>query len=235
MTEARRHDAIAIAILGLLATILFFDVLVGTHNFYMRDLTRYYYPTKQVLRDIVLGRRVPVLEPPLRRRAADRRQSRARGLLSADLADPSAQLRLRLPPAHPRAHLHRPVRHVRAAALDGRCARRRRSSARSSFGLGGIYLSYINLLPILFCAAWLPLTCLFVRRFLLAPRLRDFALASLFLGMQFLVGEPTTVMQTGFLIGMYALYRGWYAARDARPAVEVRHPGDALARRASSR
>ena len=39
-----------------------------------------------------------------------------------------------------------------------------------SFGLGGIYLSYINLLPILFCAAWLPLTCLFVRRFLLRPR-----------------------------------------------------------------
>ena len=83
-----------------------------------------------------------------------------------------------------------------------------------SFGLGGLYLSYINLLPILFCAAWLPLTCLFVRRFLLVPRLRDFALAALFLGMQFLVGEPTTVMQTGFLIGMYALYRGWYAARD---------------------
>ncbi|HEX6642630.1 MAG TPA: hypothetical protein VF215_16035, partial [Thermoanaerobaculia bacterium] len=83
-----------------------------------------------------------------------------------------------------------------------------------SFGLGGVYLSYINLLPILFCAAWLPLTCLFVRRFLLKPRLRDFALASFFLGLQFLVGEPTTVMQTGFLIGMYALYRGWYAARD---------------------
>ena len=27
-----------------------------------------------------------------------------------------------------------------------------------AFGLGGIYLSYINLLPILFCAARLPLT-----------------------------------------------------------------------------
>jgi len=36
-----------------------------------------------------------------------------------------------------------------------------------AWGLGGIYLSYVNLLPILFCAAWLPLTCLYVRRFLL--------------------------------------------------------------------
>ena len=35
-----------------------------------------------------------------------------------------------------------------------------------SFGMGGLYLGYVNLLPILFCAAWLPLTCLYVRRFL---------------------------------------------------------------------
>src|SRR5687767_16017300 len=83
-----------------------------------------------------------------------------------------------------------------------------------AYGLGGLYLSYINLLPILFCAAWLPLTCLYVRRFMLHPTVRHFALAALFLGLQFLVAEPTTVMQTGFLIGMYALYRGWYAVRD---------------------
>src|SRR5260370_25611713 len=80
-----------------------------------------------------------------------------------------------------------------------------------AFGMGGMYLSEVNLLPILFCAAWLPLTCMFARRFLLRPNLRDFAVASLFLGLQFLVAEPTTVMQSGFLIGMYALYRGWYS------------------------
>src|SRR5207253_1575997 len=80
-----------------------------------------------------------------------------------------------------------------------------------AWGLGGLYLSYVNLLPILFCAAWLPLTCLFVRRFLLRPNKRDFALGALFLGLQFLVSEPTTVAQTGLLLGMYALYRAWYA------------------------
>ena len=59
MTEARRHDALAIAILGLLASLLFLDVLSGTHNFYIRDLTRYYYPTKQVIRDVILNGEFP--------------------------------------------------------------------------------------------------------------------------------------------------------------------------------
>src|SRR5262249_36105894 len=80
------------------------------------------------------------------------------------------------------------------------------------WGLGGLYLSYVNLLPILFCAAWLPATCLFARRFLLRPNGRDFAAAAPFLGLELLVGEPTTVLQTGLLLGAYALYRGGYAA-----------------------
>src|SRR5204862_197411 len=80
-----------------------------------------------------------------------------------------------------------------------------------SWGFGGLVMSWVNLLPILFCAAWLPLTCLFARRFLLRPNKRDFAIAALFLGLQFLVSEPTTVAQTGLLLGIYALYRAWYS------------------------
>src|SRR5207253_11120155 len=45
--------------------------------------------------------------------------SGARSLLSADMADSAAQLRLRVPAGHPGAHLHRTARHVRAAAVDG--------------------------------------------------------------------------------------------------------------------
>ncbi len=213
MTEARRHDAIAVAILALLATILFFDVLSGTHNFYIRDLTRYYYPAKQVIRDIVLGGEFPYW-------------NRNFGAGQPIAANPEHEVFYPLTwliflPSYDFGYRLHILVHV-YIGLFGMYALLRSMAVRApaaffgalSFGLGGLYLSYINLLPILFCAAWLPLTCLFVRRFLLAPRLRDFALAALFLGMQFLVGEPTTVMQTGFLIGMYALYRGWYAARD---------------------
>ena len=48
-----RHDWIALAILCALGTFFFADVLIGTQNVFMRDLTRYYYPTKQVLREVV--------------------------------------------------------------------------------------------------------------------------------------------------------------------------------------
>ena len=214
MSETRRHDTIAIAILALLATLLFIDVLAGAQNFYMRDLTRYYYPTKQILREIVQGGEFPYWNryfsagQPI----AANPEHEVFYPLTWLILLPSYDLGYRL---HILVHIY--------LGLAGMYALLRSMELRATaaffgafaFGLGGLYLSYINLLPILFCAAWLPLTCLFVRKFMLAPSVRAFSLAALFLGMQFLVGEPTTVMQTGFLIGMYALYRGWYAARDA--------------------
>lgn len=213
MLESRRKDWLAVALLALIATLFFADVLAGRGNFYMRDLTRYYYPTKQVLRTIVQNGEFPWWN----------RQFSAGQPIAANpehevfypltwlILLPNYDLGYRL---HILVHIY--------IGLLGMYALLRSMELRVSsaffgalaFGLGGIYLSYINLLPILFCAAWLPLTCLFVRRFLLRPTLRDFALSAIFLGLQFLVGEPTTVMQTGFLIGMYALYRGWYAAKD---------------------
>ncbi|HEX6099104.1 MAG TPA: YfhO family protein [Thermoanaerobaculia bacterium] len=212
-TETRRHDWIAVAILTLIASLFFADVLVGSGNFYMRDLTRYYYPTKQILREIVQDGEFPYWN----------RHFSAGQPMAANpehevfypftwlILLPSYYLGYRL---HILVHIY--------IGLIGMYALLRSMELRIpasflgalAFGLGGIYLSYVNLLPILFCAAWLPLTCLFVRRFMFHPNVRDFALASLFLGMQFLVGEPTTVAQTGFLLGMYALYRGWYAARE---------------------
>jgi Bacterial membrane protein YfhO len=208
-----RYDWLAIAILSLLATLFFADVLVGTDNFYMRDLTRYYYPTKQILRDIVQDGEFPYWNRHFSagQPIAANPEHEVFYPLTWLILLPSYDLGYRL---HILVHIY--------IGLLGMYALLRSMELRIpaaffgalAFGLGGIYLSYINLLPILFCAAWLPLTCLFVRRFLLAPNLRDFALASLFLGLQFLVGEPTTVMQTGLLIGMYALYRGWYAAKE---------------------
>ncbi|MGZ5440515.1 MAG: hypothetical protein ACXW5U_00185 [Thermoanaerobaculia bacterium] len=213
MTGNRRHDWIAAAILSLLATLFFVDVLVGSDNFYMRDLTRYYYPTKQILREIVQGGEFPYW---------NRHFSAGQPLAANPEHEVFYPLTwLILLPSYDFGYRLHILVHVYIGLL-GMYALLRSMALRIPaaflgalvFGLGGIYLSYINLLPILFCAAWLPLTCLFVRRFLLKPTLRDFALASLFLGMQFLVGEPTTVAQTGFLIGMYALYRGWYAAKE---------------------
>lgn len=214
MTEARRHDSIALAILALIATLLFVDVAAGTHNFYMRDLTRYYYPTKQVVRNVVLNGEFPYWN-----------RSFAGGQPIA--ANPEHEVFypltwLILLPDYDFGYRWHILIHV-YIGLFGMYALLRSMKLRAfsaafgalAFALGGIYMSYINLLPILFCIAWLPLTCLFVRRFMFTPSVRSFALASLFLGLQMLVGEPTSIAQTGLLLGMYALYRGWYAARDA--------------------
>jgi hypothetical protein len=210
----RRHDWIALAILAALASLFFIDVLAGASNFYMRDLTRYYYPTKQILREIVQNGEFPYWNRYFHagQPIASNPEHEVFYPFTWLILLPSYDLGYRL---HILVHIY--------IGLFGMYALLRSMELRPpaaffgalSFGLGGIYLSYVNLLPILFCAAWLPLTCLYVRKFLLRPALRDFALASLFLGLQFLVAEPTTVMQTGFLIGMYALYRGWYAAKES--------------------
>lgn len=210
LSPSPRHDWIAVTLLILLATLFFGDVLIGTNQFYMRDLTRYYYPTKQILRDVVLHG-----EFPFWNRSFSAGQPIAANP-EHEVFYPLTWLIL-LPSYNFGYSLHILI-HI-YIALIGMYALLRSMElgplasfiGALSFGGGGVFLSEVNLLPILFCAAWLPLTCLFVRRFLLTPNRRDFALASLSLGMQFLVSEPTTVMQTGFLIGMYALYRGWYA------------------------
>ena len=54
-----RKDLLACAALVVLATLAFGDVFIGINNFYMRDLTRYYYPTKQVLREVVFNGEFP--------------------------------------------------------------------------------------------------------------------------------------------------------------------------------
>jgi len=59
LNDARRTDALAVASLALIVTIAFGDVIFGINNFYMRDLTRYYYPTQQILREIVYGGEFP--------------------------------------------------------------------------------------------------------------------------------------------------------------------------------
>lgn len=212
MSRSGRHDAIALSVLALLGTLFFADVLIGTNNFYLRDLARYYYPAKQVLRDIVLGGEFPYWNrlfsggQPL----AANPEHEVFYPLTWLILLPSYDLGYRLLVI---AHVYIGLFSMYALLRSMRLRASAAAFGAASFGLGGVYLSYINLLPILFSVAWLPLTCLYTRRFLLHRGLHSFSAASLFFGIQFLVGEPTTVAQTGLLLGMYALYRGWHDAR----------------------
>lgn len=77
-------------------------------------------------------------------------------------------------------------------------------AAALSFALVAV-LAVHDFVPILLTLAWLPWTCLFARRFLVHGARRDFALAALFLGVQVLLGEIAVLLQTGTILGFYAL------------------------------
>jgi len=207
MTAERRHDAIALAVLLLVPTVLFLDVLAGTNALYFRDIAHYYYPAKKILRDIVLSGHFPYWNP-----------SFSGGQPMA--ANPEHELfyppnwLIFLPTYRFGFHLLA-VGHLHLAAIAMYAQLRSLKLGRAaavigglSFGIGGLMIGTLNLFPCLFSYAWLPLTTLYTRRYLRDGIRRDFALAALFLGLQLLGGEPITVLQTGMLLGAYAIYRG---------------------------
>jgi hypothetical protein len=248
VTAARRTDAIALAILSSILTLFFIDVLAGYNALYLRDITHYYYPAKHVLREIVLGGEFPYWNPLLAagQPMAANPEHEVFYPLTWLILLPSYDLGFRLllvlhvhicawtmyaflrtagvPPAAAAASRRREGRRDGAPAAGGDAGGPLSPPAAFlgalSFALGGVVLSNLTLLPILFVLAWLPLTCLYTRRFLLERRPRDFALAALSLGLQMLVGEPTTVAQTGFLLGAYAIALG-IRRRSARPLLAV--------------
>jgi len=207
VTESRRHDLLALALLAFVLTLLFVDVLAGWRGFYLRDLTSYYRPTKHVLREIVEGGEFPYWNRYLSagQPMAANPEHEVFYPLTWLILLPSFDLGYRLLIL---AHLYILTFGMYALLRSMRVRAPAAAIAAFSFGAGGVMLSSINLLPILFSAAWLPLTVLFARRHLIERSRRDFALAALFLGIQLLVGEPVTVLQTGMLIGIYAVHRG---------------------------
>ena len=205
MTD-RRSDLLALAILAALATLLFLDVLAGINSFYVRDVTHYYHPAKKALRNIVLDGEFPYWNPyfsagqPMAANPEHEVFYPPTWLILLPSFETGFRLLVLL---HVYLALFAMYAFLRSLQLGPPAA----FFGALSFGLGGLVLSMLNLLPYLFCVAWLPLTCLYTRRFLRDRKLRDFALASIFLGLQVLVGEPTTILQSGLLLGMYAVSR----------------------------
>lgn len=212
VTDQRRRDAIALTILALVPTLLFLDVLLGLNVFYARDVAHYYFPAKKVLRDIVLGGEFPFWNPWF-----------SGGQPMA--ANPEHEVFYPLTwiillPDYVYAFQLLPLVHVFIATFTMYALLRSMDLGRPAavigalcFSLGGLLSSMLNLFPYLLSIAWFPLVCLYTRRFLLQHRRRDFALAAFFLGLQLLVGEPTTAFQCGVLLGLYALYRAFHDDR----------------------
>jgi hypothetical protein len=207
--EARRHDLLALTGLTALLVLFFFDVLSGARVLADRDLFQYAYPMKHMLRDTVLQGEFPYWN-----RFLSAGQPMAANP-AHEVFYPLTWLIL-LPNAVYGFELFI-VLHLFIAAWSMYALLRSLDLAPPaaflgalSFVFGGLLLSYVTLLPILVSFAWLPLICLFARRFLLTHEKRALVLAALVFALQVVIGEPTTILQTGILLGLYAIHkRGW--------------------------
>ena len=202
----RWQDLIASLLLAGLVTVWFWHVLFGGQRFYARDMYGYHYPMKKIVRDAMMSGELPLWSPYF-------------GGGQPVAANPAWELfyppqwLILLPDFHLGMTLHI-VFHFYLCAL-GLYFLIRSLGAGSigsilgamAFTLGGPMISLIRTLPLLFSLAWAPLIFLFVRRYLLTRSPRDFLLAAAAGGMQAIVAEPTTMLQTWLVVGGYGLYR----------------------------
>ncbi|HEX7420853.1 MAG TPA: hypothetical protein VF505_13265, partial [Thermoanaerobaculia bacterium] len=193
-----RRDAGAIAIIVVVVTLIFSDVLFFGRAFYFRDVTRFYYPMKKVTRDIILSGEFPSWNPAL-----SEGQPLAANPEFAVFYPPNWLLLL---PDYEFAFRLHVLLHYYLAAIGIYVFLRSRALRVESamFGafaytFGGLLLSLSCLIPYLFCLAWLPWIAFLSRR--------NSALAAISLAMIFLGGEPVTIAQCLLMLAVFVWRR----------------------------
>jgi hypothetical protein len=202
----RRGEVAALTIVIALIALAFSDVLLLGKAFYQRDLPLGFYPAFAALRHVVRAGQIPFWNSyfsngqplaanpvyaafyPLPWLAIPFDGFHAITLVSLlhyAIAASGMFFLLRWLRLHP------------AAAAFGAI----------SFALGGVMVSLHNLLTVLYAVSWMPWLGLFSCRFFQRRRVADFALAALVLGLILLAGEQSIILQSGALVGAYAIYR----------------------------
>ena len=189
-----------IALLVLIITILFADVLFLGTDFYARDVALQYYPMRRAIHDIVRSGSFPFWNP---------RISAGQPLA----ANPGYEVFypfqwLILLPDFDFGFRLTIVLHFYLASIGTFLLLRSLGTrvpaalfGALSFVLGGTFLSLTNLLPFLFSATWLPWIAFFWRR-------ANVPLTALSLGMLLLAADQSMILQAGALLVAYAIYRG---------------------------
>lgn len=200
-----------ILLLVALTCVLFFDVLFLGRGFFKGDLFPYHFPMKKVVRDLGVADGIPYWNPayhagqPLAANPAYELFYPPQWLIYVGSYPFAFQLHILLHIAIAAIGMYLLLRELEvrdAAALFGAAA----------FAFGAPYLSLLIRLPFLFAMTWLPLVILCARRVVLHGRPRDVALGAIAFGLQALIGEPTTVLQTGALVAAYIIYKkAWKA------------------------
>ncbi|MFA6955021.1 MAG: hypothetical protein WC538_04030 [Thermoanaerobaculia bacterium] len=199
------RDRLAIALLCALITLLFADVLLG-RVLYLRDLTRYYHPTKKVFAAVVRSGAFPYWDPfhaagqPMAANAQYEVFYPPQWLVLLPGFELGYTLHILLHLCVAGVGMYLMLRGFRfglPAALFGAV----------TFAIGGPMLSLVNLLPSLFAWSWMPLVVLTARRLYARPTLRRFAIAALLVGLQDLLFDPTVVLETIAIVAGIGLVR----------------------------
>lgn len=209
MTSFRiSRDSRNALLLAIVVLILFADVVFLGNGFYKGDTAPYHFPMKRVVRDMTFAGDFPAWNP------RDHGGQPLAANPAYEIWYPPQWL-VYLPSFLWGFQFHILIHIVIAAigmyaflrSLDlGEIAA---AFGALTFALGGPYLSLLLRLPFLFSMTWMPLILLFARRTILRPNRRDFGLTAIFAGMQALIGEPVTFLQTGMFVAAYAIYRGF--------------------------
>jgi hypothetical protein len=199
MSRARSSDLRALLILAGVTIVLFADVLFAGSGFFFRDLFRYHFPMKQIVRDVIARG-----EFPWWNRFISAGQPMA-GNPAYEIFYPPQWL-IFIGSFRFGFNLH--ILFHLALALGGMYALLRTLRLRSeaalfgalSFGLGAFFLGTTATLPMMFVWSWMPIASALVLRWLEAPSPRRFALAVLALAMQLLVLEPVALLEVWALL-----------------------------------
>ena len=207
-----RQDLWALVLLACGVALMFWKVLFASQMLFYRDILNQSYPTAQLIHEICrkgflpcwnpyLNFGQPILENP-----------------NSLFFYPTTLLIILLPVAI--AYSLHFILHFVLAALGTYClARRSRQShlaaffAASFFVLSGPVLSLGSFYNEVACAAWIPWALVLTDYAVVAGSIRPWLLLTLIFLLQFLAGEPFTLLATFGLCLAYALYRGGFFRR----------------------
>lgn len=211
-----RRDYYALALLAVAVALMFWKVLFASQMLFYRDILNQSYPLARLIHEICRSGSLPYWNPYL-------------NFGQPILEDPNAlffyptTLLIILLPVRLAFQLHFVVHFILAAAGTYWLARRWRQShlaaffAALFFVFSGPVLSLGSFYNEVACAAWIP-WALLATDFAIAGRsVRSWLLLTLVFLMQFLAGEPFTLLATFGLCFAYALFQAGSLRRPLAP------------------
>jgi hypothetical protein len=202
-SAVRRRDLWCSLALLVLVALFFSDVLASGANFYFRDLYRYHFPMKAVVRATIEAGDMPWWN-----RFISAGQPMAANPAYEIFYPPQWLIFVGAFPFGFALHI---VAHIALAAI-GMFALLRRISLHVeaalfgalSFGLGAYMLSSTTNLPMMFVWCWTPCVAASLLRWLHEKSARTFALVAIAAGIQALVGEPVALLESWALLAVAA-------------------------------